>query len=600
MRAIAAGEITDLDMVREALAAEYEILAELGRGGMALVYRARDLQLERDVAIKVLPFALAFDADFVERFQREARTSAQLEHPNIIPIYRVGQAGRVIYFVMKYLRGGALSGVLAERKRLAPPEVRRVLIEAGSALGYAAHHGVVHRDIKPDNIMFDEFGQSMLTDFGIAKAASGQRLTGTGMSIGTPHYMSPEQARAQHTDGRSDIYSLGVVAYQCLAGYVPYDGEDSFSIGYKHITEPLPVPELNSADERRLFEVIRRMLAKEPADRYQSCEQLMAELQRDSVAPAGSLRVRQGDAPAPTLAAIPSPPPPAATTVVSGAAPPRRVAQRSPVLQQRERRSWPWAAAAAVLLAAGGGGYFYLSRSASAEPDPGPDSLAARTAAPGGADSVTPVSEGPRVDSIAGTAPAAVSAVSVEEEPAPAPAATPPVSKRDSGAIRLSGIPAGSTVQIDEANPIGAITRVAAGSHEVAVLAPQHEFYLDTVIVEAGDTVELVPALVRIGTPACSPGPAYNASQCFDQRPEPMEAPFVAAPGGNAPERGATFWVRVGADGQTLGVRIRQSSRNRRFDRVAMAFARRLTWEPARKGGTPVEAWTQIEVRPAS
>jgi TonB family protein len=340
------------------------------------------------------------------------------------------------------------------------------------------------------------------------------------------------------------------------------------------------------------------MLAKEPADRYQSCEQLVAELQRDSVAPPGSLRARPGDAPAPPLAVIPSPPAPAATTVISGTAPPRRVAQRSPVLQQRERRSWPWAAAAAVLLAAGGGGYFYLSRSVSAEPDPGPDSLAARTAAPGGAggaDSVTPVSEGPRVDSIAGTAPAAV-----EDEPAPAPAAPPPVSRRDSGAIRLSGIPAGSTVQIDEANPIGAVTRVAAGSHEVAVLAPQHEFYLDTVIVEAGDTVELVPALVRIGTPACSPGPAYNASQCFDQRPQPLEAPFVAAPGGNAPARGATFWVRVGADGQTLGVRIRQSSRNRGFDRVAMAFARRLTWEPARKGGTPVEAWTQIEVRPAS
>ena len=271
VRAIASGEITDLDMVREALAAEYEILAELGRGGMALVYRARDLQLEREVAVKVLPFTFAFDADFVERFQREARLSAQLEHPNIIPIYRVGQSGRVIYFVMKYLRGGSLSAILAERRRLAPGEIRRVLIEAGSALGYAARRGIVHRDIKPDNIMFDEFGQSVLTDFGIAKAASAQRLTGTGMSIGTPHYMSPEQARAQNTDGRSDIYSLGVVAYQCLAGQVPYDGEDSFSIGYKHITEPLPVPSFVSADERRLFEVVRRMLAKDPAERFQSC-----------------------------------------------------------------------------------------------------------------------------------------------------------------------------------------------------------------------------------------------------------------------------------------------------------------------------------------
>src|SRR5512147_1829019 len=284
IQALATGGVAELDLVREALVSEYEILEELGRGGMALVFRAKDRHLEREVAVKVLPFTLAFDADFVERFQREARTAAQLEHPNIIPIYRVGRSGRVIYFVMKYLRGGSLSGVLHERKTLTPPEIRRLLVEAGSALGYAAQRGIVHRDIKPDNIMFDEFGQSVLTDFGIAKAASGQRLTGTGMSIGTPHYMSPEQARAQSIDGRSDIYSLGVVAYQCLTGTVPYDGEDSFSIGYKHITEPMPVPTLITADERRLFEIIRRMLMKEPDDRFQSCEELLAALEGQPIA----------------------------------------------------------------------------------------------------------------------------------------------------------------------------------------------------------------------------------------------------------------------------------------------------------------------------
>ncbi len=139
--------------------------------------------------------------------------------------------------------------------------------------------------------MFDEFGQSVLTDFGIAKAASGQKLTGTGMSIGTPHYMSPEQARAQAIDGRSDIYSLGVVAYQCLTGTVPYDGEDSFSIGYKHITEPIPTPSLVTADERRIFEVIKRMLMKDPNDRFQSCEELVASFRGQPIAAPGAVRV---------------------------------------------------------------------------------------------------------------------------------------------------------------------------------------------------------------------------------------------------------------------------------------------------------------------
>src|SRR5947207_5411388 len=205
-----APEMTELEMVRDQRKDEYEILEELGRGGMAIVFKAREKQLERDVAIKVLPFSLAFDKEFVERFQREARTSAKLEHPGIIPIYRVGKSGRVIYFVMKFLRGKPLASVLGARGSLPPGQLRQVLGQVARALAYAHKSGIVHRDIKPDNIMFDEHGQAVVTDFGIAKAATGGKLTGTGMSIGTPHYMSPEQARAQALDGRSDIYSLGV------------------------------------------------------------------------------------------------------------------------------------------------------------------------------------------------------------------------------------------------------------------------------------------------------------------------------------------------------------------------------------------------------
>src|SRR6266705_3901991 len=163
---------------------------------------------------------------------------------------------------MKFLRGKPRYSVLAARRSLPPGEIRLVLAQVGRALAYAHKTGIVHRDIKPDNIMFDEHGHAVVTDFGIAKAATGGKLTGTGMSIGTPHYMSPEQARAQPLDGRSDVYSLGVVAYQCLAGSVPFDGEDSFSIGYKHIMEELPLPPLERYDQRTLFEIIKKMMAK--------------------------------------------------------------------------------------------------------------------------------------------------------------------------------------------------------------------------------------------------------------------------------------------------------------------------------------------------
>src|SRR5437868_3722122 len=256
---------------------------------MAIVFKAREKQLERDVAIKVLPFSLAFDKEFVERFQREARTSAKLEHPGIIPIYRVGKAGRVIYFVMKFLRGKPLSSVLAARGTLPPTEIRMILLQVARALAYAHKSGIVHRDIKPDNIMFDEHGQAVVTDFGIAKAASGGKLTGTGMSIGTPHYMSPEQARAQSLDGRSDIYSLGVVAFQALTGSVPFDGEDSFSIGYKHIMEELPTPPLKDREQRDLFDIIRKMMAKAPEDRFQDAGALAAVLEGKAPVPASSI-----------------------------------------------------------------------------------------------------------------------------------------------------------------------------------------------------------------------------------------------------------------------------------------------------------------------
>jgi hypothetical protein len=286
----------EFEAVRAALEADYEVLEELGRGGMAVVYRARERELDREVAIKVLPSAMTFDTGFVERFQREARTAGALEHPNIVPIYRVGRSGHVIYFVMKLLRGQSLAQILRERGKLAVSEVRHILLDVASALGYAAKRNVVHRDIKPDNILLDQEGRCIVSDFGIAKTPQGPR-TQAGTSMGTPRYMSPEHAQGIPLDGRSDIYSLGVVAYQCLVGTTPFDGEDPFAVLYKHINAPLPQPAFESEEERDIFRVIERMLAKKPEQRFQTADELISALGGEvtggttlvGVVPAGSV-----------------------------------------------------------------------------------------------------------------------------------------------------------------------------------------------------------------------------------------------------------------------------------------------------------------------
>jgi serine/threonine protein kinase len=651
VHAIATGALQELDLVREALAAEYEIIEELGRGGMAMVYRAKDRQLEREVAVKVLPFSLAFDTEFVERFQREARTAAQLEHPNIISIYRVGRSGRVIYFVMKFLRGASLSTVLAARKKLNPPEIRRLLLEAGSALGYAAQRGIVHRDIKPDNIMFDEFGQSVLTDFGIAKAASGQKLTGTGMSIGTPHYMSPEQARAQPIDGRSDIYSLGVVAYQCLTGTVPYDGEDSFSIGYKHITEPIPTPNLVTADERRIFEVIKRMLMKDPFDRYQSCEELVASFRGQAIAAPGAVRtsiatlVGIGAAVTGTGAAMGSgtglppivsqPTTPLDSPLVNRRLTPRerrdlprRVADRS-VAMRTSTSSWAWLwVLLAVLGGAGGGLYYYKSRGFA----PGTGIEAPKDSVPGGQDTLAPVAPPaaqapPALDDStappgstmppAGADSAAPKGSGIDSTPRvvapidpPGPEVTGPI---DSGGIRLIGLPRGSTVLIDEKPITQGLTKLPPGPHALGISAPRYNFYSDTIVVRPGQIEELTPQLTQIGVPVparrqapragqgCVPGPGYNAEgSCFDERPKPVNPPFVTVPPDAQPApRPSLLWVKVSTEGRTVDIRRLRPSNDPAYEREVRNFVWTVTWHPALKDGAPVEAWTQMLFPPA-
>ena len=503
--------LSDLEQVRAALAAEYDVRGELGRGGMAIVYRARETALEREVAIKVLPTVLAFDAEFVERFQREARTAAGLEHPHIIPVYRVGRAGPVTYFVMKYLRGGSLSDLLGRRGRLAPPEVRRLLIDTAAALGHAARRSVVHRDVKPDNILFDEGGSPTVTDFGIAKAAQGQRLTSTGMSIGTPHYMSPEQARAQGTDGRSDLYSLGVVGYQCLTGRVPFDGPDAYAIGLQHITDPLPEPLLGDPDERRVFAIIRRLLAKEPGDRFADADALVQALSGGAVAPVQLEGERREplylprDASQPVNPAAPTTP---ASAIALGMRTPRRVmtpgSGRRPVARRpdsRRRSRAPWVLVAVLLLTAAGGWYYARYRTL----DP---RAALRPHAPAPATDSLPAVDAAATDDRTATAPLMDTVPSPPVRRAPSAAATVapagpsvPAAPPDSGALRVVGVPRGTTVLLDGRPVLTAVTRLRTGRHVLAISAPRHQFWTDTVTIVVDEVLEVRPELTPFGAP---------------------------------------------------------------------------------------------------
>jgi len=250
----------------------YTIQRELGFGGMATVYLAMQDSLQRAVALKVMAPVLAADRTFSERFQREARTIAQLSHQHIVAVYDIGVIEHHHYIAMEYINNGDLKSRIVQQMAIETPEVKRILLDIAQALSYAHERGFVHRDVKPENILFRMDGTSVLTDFGIAKATGGGiRMTGAGMSIGTPHYMSPEQARGKEVDGRADFYSLGVMLYEMLTGTVPFDAEDSLAIGIKHISEPVPkLPE----SKKHFQLIIDRLMAKNPSDRVQNAAEL--------------------------------------------------------------------------------------------------------------------------------------------------------------------------------------------------------------------------------------------------------------------------------------------------------------------------------------
>jgi beta-lactam-binding protein with PASTA domain/predicted Ser/Thr protein kinase len=338
----------------------YRILRKLGAGGMANVYLAEDQELGRRVAIKILNDRHANDDQFVERFRREAKNAAALSHPNIVSIYDRGEAEGTYYIAMEYLDGRSLKELIVSRGpapvNVALEYARQIL----SALRFAHRHGIVHRDIKPHNVLVDNEGRVKVTDFGIARAGTSQ-MTEAGSIVGTAQYLSPEQARGADVDQRSDLYSLGVVLYELLTGETPFDGDTPVEIAMKHLSATPEPPSAHRSDiPRELDWVVTRALAKAPADRYQSADEMDADLERVS---RGAPLAAATEESSTQVIRRPAPgPPAAAATAATMIAPRTEPARAAPSFEYedpvRPRPVWPWIAAIAGVIVAAAAGWF--------------------------------------------------------------------------------------------------------------------------------------------------------------------------------------------------------------------------------------------------
>src|SRR5436190_6177662 len=349
----------------------YKIVRKLGTGGMADVYLAEDQELGRRVAIKILNDRHAADESFVERFRREAKNAAGLSHPNIVSIYDRGTAEGTYYIAMEYLDGRSLKELIVARGpapiKVAIEYARQIL----GAIGFAHRHGIVHRDIKPHNVLVGPEGRLKVTDFGIARSGASQ-MTEVGSIIGTAQYLSPEQARGSPVDQTSDLYSVGVLLFEMLTGQVPFTGDTPLEIAMKHLSEvPKPPSELRPEVPHDLDMVVLRALAKDPAERYQSAEEMDADLERilqglpvgdDTAAAATAVLSGSGLIAAAPTSVITRPTQVApARTAPPGATPPAGYyGYEGP--PRRRRPIWPWILSVLLLAAAGAAAWFAYTK----------------------------------------------------------------------------------------------------------------------------------------------------------------------------------------------------------------------------------------------
>lgn len=272
-----------MNLIGKMIGNRYEILSEAGNGGMATVYEAKDHVLNRMVAVKVLKDEYTTDTDFIKRFNTEAQSAASLSHPNIVSIYDVGheEENNLYYIVMELIKGKTLKEIINKDGALSWKWSVNIAIQIASALELAHKNGIIHRDIKPHNIIITEDGVAKVTDFGIAKAVSNSTITAFGTTIGSVHYFSPEQARGSVTDAKSDLYSLGVVMYEMLTGKVPFDADTPVSVALKHMQEdPVPPIEVNDEIPTAINQIVMKAMQKEPINRYQSATEMLSDLSK--------------------------------------------------------------------------------------------------------------------------------------------------------------------------------------------------------------------------------------------------------------------------------------------------------------------------------
>ena len=358
----------------------YDIVAELGRGGMGVVYKGYETSLNRYVAIKVLADSLAHDQSVKERFLREARSMAALNDPHIIQIYFIGDDAGQTYFVMEFVDGESLGSVLKRDTKLTPEQAAKIVYQTAMGLSTAHDKGVIHRDIKPGNLMLSARGSVKIADFGIALSAQdfSKKLTSTGEFVGTPGYLSPEVCQGKPVDQRSDIFSLGIVLFECLAGRMPFTDESPLGLMLEVVKAEIPdITSLNSAVDPELSRILTKMVAKDPADRYQSCHELIEDLAhhplvakggpitlQTKMSPAAATMVGQktpisGQRPLPSTTPTPRPMPVAA---IENVAAHESVLQRSSANAAPRSSALPFAIAAILLLAFAGGAYAFRDR----------------------------------------------------------------------------------------------------------------------------------------------------------------------------------------------------------------------------------------------